>query len=148
MGRRTVSLVALVAGAGLAAAALAIVTIQKPPSAALADRIDHLLESDPCVGQVESWPSRDYSWGQTDFTHAPGVWRWFGSDTSTVDIRFYRGQPNPETYPPGRQLQTARQILTYDDSDSWFVFATYDVAENRLNELRCGPNYPEDEPAA
>ena len=149
MGRRAIRLASFLVGAGLAVVVLATLTIQKAPTPVLADRIDRLLERDACVGQVESWPSRRYSWGWTRWTSLPGLSRWFGSDTSEIDILFYRGGTSPEFYPPGRRLLRADQVLlVYDSSDSWFVFATYDVEAHRLTELSCGPNYPEEEPAA
>lgn len=116
----------------------------EPPSPALADEIDRVLVRDPCIGSIEDWTSREYSWGRNSLSD-PRFFgsRWLGSDTSIVHVSFYRGDGS-ENYPPGRQLLRADQVrLSFDSSPELFLaYAEYDVEARRLTDFECGPNYP------
>lgn len=111
------------------------------PSPALADEIDRLLTQDPCVGSIENWTSREYTWRRNSQTWGP-LGRWFGSDKSVVQFAlFQRG--SPEAFPPGRHLRRAGEVgVTFSsDPDLLLVFGEYDVEAGRLTEFHCGSNY-------
>ncbi len=119
----------------------------EPPSPALADEIDRLLVRDPCIGSIEDWPSREYSWGRNSWSD-PRFFgsRWLGSDTSKVLVSFRKGQ-GAENYPPGRTLIRADQMqLRFDSSPKGIgAIAEYDVEARRLTDFDCGPYYPSEE---
>lgn len=135
---------------GLVAACLLFVDPRatEGPSAALADEIDRLLVRDPCIGPIDDWTSREYSWGRNSLSD-PRFFgsRWLGSDTSKILVRFRKGQ-GAGNYPPGRTLIRADQLKLHFDSSPNGIRASaeYDVEARRLTDFDCGPNYPNAEP--
>ena len=123
-------------------------TTTRPPSPALADEIDRLLEQDPCVASTDLWPSRYYIWGMPEWGRSQGfrglLWAltgpWFGSDTSKVSIHFHE-RASAEAYRPGRHLLRAdQQDWWLDSSNHMLVRGTYNIETRRLTEFYCGPN--------
>lgn len=119
-----------------------------PPSPAIADEIDRLLEQDPCVRSADQWPARYYVWERTSWRKRSGwhmfFWLlsgpWLGSDTSRVSVRFHE-TASESMYTPGRHLLRADQEeLWLDDSNDMLVTATYDVGTRKLISRTCGSN--------
>ena len=123
-------------------------TTTRPPSPALADEIDRVLDQDPCIGAIERWPARYYAWRPTSWFRANDgrafLWMlsgpWLGSDTSKVEVRLYQGAWEGD-YPPGRHLLRADQDkLSLDSSNFTFAAGTYDVRTRKLSDWTCGPS--------
>lgn len=123
-------------------------TITPPPNPALADEIDRLFEQNPCVGDVDRWPSRYYVWVRPGWSNTEPridfLWLltgpWLGSGTSKVDVRFYAGA-DTDFYPPGRhRLRADQDRMALDSSDMLFVAGTYDVKTRSVADWTCGPN--------
>lgn len=140
---------ALIGGAALLAVLLVLsLTTMRPPSPALADEIDRVLDQDHCVGSVERWPARYYAWRPTPWFRSNDdrifLWMltslWFGSDTSQVEVRLYQGA-DAEFYPPGRHFLRAGQTdALIDDSNFMFAAGTYDLRTRKLSDWTCGPS--------
>lgn len=128
---------------GLIAACLLLVNPRSTegPSPALADEIDRLLTQNPCVGPIEDWTSRQYTWRRNSWTWGP-LGRWLGSDKSVVHVAlFQRG--SPKAFEPGRHLRRAGEVenVYSSDPDLLVVSADYHVETGRLTEFYCGSSY-------
>lgn len=142
-GKRSALLACGVILAGLLFLGLAITP---PPSPALADEIDRLLEQDPCVRSPDRWPARYYVWEKPSWAKHPGrhiFWvlsgPWLGSDTSKVSVRFHE-RASAEMYTPGRHLLRAdEEQLWLDSSNDMLVTGTYDIGSRKLISWTCGP---------
>lgn len=121
--------------------------ITPPPSPAIADEIDRLLEQDPCVRSANQWPARYYVWEKPSWAKRGrhmSFWilsgPWLGSDTSKVSVHFHE-MASAAMYTPGRHLLRADQEeLWLDDSNDRYVTGTYDIRTRKLISWTCEPN--------
>jgi len=134
--------VGLAAGVCIAAYIVVLLSETAPPSPQLADEIDRRLALDPCVGAAENWPSRQYVWGETNWSGYGILGKTpIGQNRSVVKVDFYSFTSS--NYKPGRQLLRAGQLpWVYDSGDLRFVSATYDVPRRELHINYCGENNP------
>lgn len=150
--RRPSRRVALAAGGAALLILLGFgLAITPPPSNALADEIDQLIEQDPCIADVDQWDSRAYSWAASPrdgrSIHNYPLWElsapWVGSDRSFVDLHLHQGS-QASFYPPGRHRLRADQVMfVLDDTNTNVAFGTYDVRARQLVDWSCGPNIGE-----
>lgn len=103
----------------------------RKPDVELINKVEKLLNGEPCVGSTDQWRR----------IYANGVDTQFGGVDPTK-VRFRLVEAGKHGIVAGREIVSAKEFVVIDDRDLQVIFGSFDRNTQSINIEYCGPNSP------